>query len=253
MGASFAVTLANIWMKSFEYQINSTKEIFSKLRENGHGACPECSSRRTHRGKRVKCDKCENWFYAKCQNIDDQPCAKMKDLVWYCSNNYQKINKLDSEPETERLSFLRYVDDIICTINCEPDSFLRKVNTLHMKLEFTMEKPNENVNLDFLDMNTNVNSCRESNCEMYKKPTSTGVVLNFRSCAPIPTMKNIVEVIVHRVFRSTSTSRNVDKALNEIESIWLKIQYPEERTSKIINNVLQKIISKPQLKNESRR
>ena len=92
----------------------------------------------------------------------------MKEMVWYCSN-CQKINKLESEPKTERQLFERYVDDIICTVNVEPDTWLRKVNTLHRKLEFTMEKPDENGNFAFLDMNNKVNSCKEINCEWYKK------------------------------------------------------------------------------------
>ena len=44
-----------------------------------------------------------------------------------------------------------------------------------------------------LDMNIDVNSCKEINCECYKKPKDTGVVLNFRSCAPIQHRKNIAE------------------------------------------------------------
>ena len=147
----------------------------------------------------------------------------------------------------------RYVDDIICTVNGEPDTLLRKVNTLHRKLEFTLEKSDENVNLAFLDMNINVNSCKEINCEWYKKPTDTKVVLNFRSCALIQHKKNIVEGNVHRVLRSTSTWQDFDKALRENESIWLRNQYPESWTSKIINDVLQKIISKTQLKNEGKK
>ena len=67
-------------------------------------------------------------------------------------------------------------------------------------------------------MNINVNSCKEINCEWYKKPTDTGVVLNFRSCASIQHKKNIVEGTVHRVFRSTSTWQNFDKALKKNES-----------------------------------
>ena len=44
-----------------------------------------------------------------------------------------------------------------------------------------MKNLDENGNLDFLDMNININSCRETNCERYKKPTDTGVVLKLRS------------------------------------------------------------------------
>ena len=42
----------------------------------------------------------------------------------YCSN-FKKIDKIDSEPDTERKLFERYADDIICTQSDDPDS-LRK-------------------------------------------------------------------------------------------------------------------------------
>ena len=131
----------------------------------------------------------------------------MKDIEWYCSN-CQKINKLDSELEKERHLFGSNSDNIFCTVNGEPETLHRRVNNLHIKLEFTMEIPDENDNLAFLDMNINVN-------ERYKKPTDTGVVLNFCSCAPIQIKKNIVEVTVHRVFRSTSTCQDFDRAPKE--------------------------------------
>ena len=138
-------------------------------------------------------------------------------------------------------------------VNGEPDTLLRKVNTLHRKLLFTMEKPDESGNLAFLDMNIKVNSCKEINCEWYKKPADTGVVLNFHSWAPIQHKKNIVEGTVHRVFRSTSIWQNFNEALKENENICLKNQYPEGWTSKINNNALQKIISKRQMKMKARR
>ena len=77
--------------------------------------------------------------------------------------------------------------------------------------------------------------------------------MNFRSFAPIQHKRNIVEGTVHRVLRSTSKWQNLDKALKENENIWLKNQYPESSTSRIINEALQKIVSKPQLKKKARR
>ena len=134
-------------------------------------------------------------------------------------------------------------------VNGEPDTLLRKVNTLHRKLEFTMEKPDKNDNIAFLDMDMKVKSCKEINCEWYKKPTDTGVVLNMRSCAPIQIKMKIVEGTVHRDFTSTSIWQIFYRSLKENENIWQKNQYPESWTSKIINDALQKIISKAQLKN----
>ena len=71
------------------------------------------------------------------------------------------------------------------------------------------------------------------------KKIDTGFVLNFHSGAAIQHKKIVVET-VQRFFRSTSTCRNMDKALNENESIRLKSQYPENWTSKVINNAFQK-------------
>ena len=103
-------------------------------------------------------------------------------------------------------------------------------------------------------MNINVNSSKIINCEMYKKPTDTGVVLNLRCSAPIQYKWNIVEETVHRVLRSTGTWNFFDKAVKEEnENTWPKNQYSESWTSKIINGALLKIINKPQLKNEGKK
>ena len=59
------------------------------------------------------------------QKTDNQPYAKMKDIIRYCSN-CQKIYKLDCEPQIERQLLERFVDDIICTVNGEPVILLRK-------------------------------------------------------------------------------------------------------------------------------
>ena len=89
-----------------------------------------------------------------------------------------------------------------------------------------MEKPDEKGNLSFSDMNVNVNSSKEINCEWYKKPSKTGVLLNFRGCAPIHHKKNIFEGTVHGVSGSTSTLRNFEQALKKNVRIWLKNKYP---------------------------
>ena len=81
MGASIAVTLAKIWMKSIEHQNKSTKEIIKTIPKNDHQAFPECNRRVTSRGKGVESEKHENWLHAKWQNFYDQHYTKMKDMV----------------------------------------------------------------------------------------------------------------------------------------------------------------------------
>ena len=77
MGASLAVNLANIWMKSFEHQIKSTKVIIYKIPKNDLESCPDCDRRVTYRRERVECEKCENWFHVKCQNSDNKFYAEL--------------------------------------------------------------------------------------------------------------------------------------------------------------------------------
>ena len=118
----------------------------------------------TYTGKRAECEQYENWFNEKCQNIHNHIGAKMNDNVWFCSN-CQKFNKLDSEPEFGGQLFKGCVENITCTVRGETDNLIRKINTLHGNLEFTMERTDKNGNLAFCDININVYSCNQINCE----------------------------------------------------------------------------------------
>ena len=45
--------------------------------------------------------------------------------------------------------------DMFCTVSIEVENLLTKLNILYRKLELTIERPDENGNLVFLDMNIN--------------------------------------------------------------------------------------------------
>ena len=139
--------------------------------------------------------------------------------------------------------FKRYVDDIICTVRGDPDEYLKFANSLHNNLQFTLEKVNMDGGLAFLDINVNVSSKNNITCHWYQKPTDTGIILNFRSCAPLQHKKNVIQGTVHRVFNATSNWLAFDQALEKNKSCWTKNQYPEEWSSKIVNQTLEKIIS----------
>ena len=85
MGASLAVILANVWMKSSEASLQK-----SQLKENvsisdQNGKCKDCNRRVTFRERRVECESCKNWFHARCQKISNEEYANMKDVVWICT------------------------------------------------------------------------------------------------------------------------------------------------------------------------
>ncbi|XP_063713937.1 uncharacterized protein LOC134841828 [Symsagittifera roscoffensis] len=65
----------------------------------------------------------------------------------------------DQEKPTENVkAFLRYVDDIVRTVKGDPDIVLKAANELHPNLKFTIENPDSNGDLAFLDLNINVDS-----------------------------------------------------------------------------------------------
>ena len=120
--------------------------------------------------------------------------------------------------------FKKYVDDIICMVRGDPDEYLKFANSLHNKLQFTLKKFNTEGDLGFLDININVSSESNITCHWYQKSMDTGIILNFRSCAPLHHKNNVVRETVHRVFNLTSNWLAFDQALEKIKTCGTKNQ-----------------------------
>ena len=164
----------------------------------------------------------------------------MQDVVWICTycNNQQIVGRYE-----EMKMFKRYVEDIICTVRGDPDDYLKFANSLQNNLQFTLEKVNMEGNLAFLDINVNVSSESNITCHWYQKPTDTGIILNFCSCTTLQHKKIVIQGTVHTVLNATSDWLAFDKALEKNKTCSTKIQYPEDWSSKIVNQTLEKIIS----------
>ena len=139
--------------------------------------------------------------------------------------------------------FYRYMDDII-TI-CEKDKIdtkLTEINKLHPNLKFTMEIENNGC-LPFLDMLIhNDNGLLSSS--WYRKPTDTGLTLNFHSLAPMKYKRSVVIGFVHRIFRSCSSWKNIHLGLKDAKKILTNNQYPLPFIEENIKNTLNKILQK---------
>ena len=143
----------------------------------------------------------------------------MQDVVWictYCSNH-------PTEGRFEIKLFKRYVDDIIYTVRGDPDEHLKFANSVHNNLQFILEI-NMEAELAFLDINVNVSSRSNITFHWYQKPTDTGIMLNFRSCAPLQHKKNLIQGTVPRVFNALSNWLAFDQALGKNKTCWTKIQ-----------------------------
>ena len=101
------------------------------------------------------------------------------------------LSQFESTIRGTAVLYSRYMDDIICSIeNNNIDSHLTMINSIHPKLKFTHETP-KNGMLPFLDMEIiNNNGCLSS--RWYRKPTDTGLTLNFHSLAPLKYKKSVI-------------------------------------------------------------
>ena len=132
----------------------------------------------------------------------------------------------------------------LCTVKGNPLDYLEYANSLHKNLQFTLQTPNGSGDLAFLDLNINLNEDRKISCHWYQKSTDTGIILNFRSCAPLQHKKNVIQGTVHRIFNATSDWQSFDVALK----IWTENQNPTEWSSSIVIETLDKIVTKEKVK-----
>ena len=128
--------MANLWIKSFENLCRNQKKGREIKTPDTKVICIDCNRSVTFRGKGVECESCKNWFHAKCQGITDTESKTMQEIVWICSYCAVKGRKEDT---LELKLFKRYVDDIVCTVKGNPLDFLEYANSLHKKLQFTLD------------------------------------------------------------------------------------------------------------------
>ena len=122
--------------------------------------------------------------------------------------------------------YFRYVDDTytIFKTEAECDAFLKHLNNLHLALQFTFEKE-ENDSLPFL-----VVLVEKSNTgfltSVYRKPTFTGQYIRWNSFCPKQRKVNLVKTLVHRALMICSKSK-LHAELEKLKTIFLDNDYPE--------------------------
>ena len=201
MGASLAVILANLWLKEYKFALREEIPVGTEVQQinEKNGLCHCCSRKVTYRSKGVECESCLNWYHLKCGKISDDVYASITEIVWYCESCCRAKNKEKDTPQVKL--FLRYVDDIVRTVRGEPSCLLDAANSPHPNLQFTLEKTDSEGNLPFLDLNKNVSQGRRVTCSWYQKPTETGTILNYRSCAPTQYKHSAIQGPVHRILK----------------------------------------------------
>ena len=115
------------------------------------------------------------------------------------------------------------------------------INNLHPSLHFTCEIE-ENGKLPFLDMVISNDNGILSSC-WYRKPTDTGLTLNFHALAPLKYKRSVVIGFIHRIYRACSSWAGFHAGITEAVEILKKNQYPLTFIEPIINSTISSLIS----------
>ena len=131
--------------------------------------------------------------------------------------------------------YARYVDDIFCLFKPHKsiEAFLEILNKQHNNIKFTLEKGTEK--LPFLDTVVMIGQS-EFEIGVYRKPTHTGVILNYRAVCPKNWKTGLLTGMLHRAKRICSNDLTF---MNEVEK--LKVMFKNNGYSiKFFDSVLEK-------------
>ena len=137
-----------------------------------------------------------------------------------------------------------YIDDVIRTLRTGGGKYLLDfVNTMHKNLKFTLEHPDNNSSIVFLDMKIIRHQDGRLTSRWYRKLTDTGVLLNFHSLCPDLYKRSLIAGMIHRIFATTSNWTLFSDSLLEAHGILQNNQYPKHFIQRVTNFTLSNIVS----------
>jgi hypothetical protein len=146
--------------------------------------------------------------------------------------------------------FLRYVDDIYLEWQQDTrpvEELLQHFNNQCEETKFTIEKE-ENDCLPFLDVRVK----RKNNkivTEVYRKPTDSGLILQYDSNHPLTVKKGLVNTLLHRATTHCSNVSIYNDEIKKVEAILLENKYP----LKLIQSIKKARDSKKDIKREEKK
>ena len=151
-------------------------------------------------------------------------------------------NTIFSNPSEYFPSFYcRYVDDTFCVFSHSSHSqqFLNSINSVHNNIKFTVEN-SQNGTLPYLDVKVFAAN-DDIGFTVFRKPTFTGRLLNFKSLVPKIWKRNTVHAMIFRAYHLTSSWKFFHEEVQKIKDILCFNNYPKWWLEKSLRGFLDKI------------
>ena len=149
------------------------------------------------------------------------------------------LSQFDSTIKGESKLYFRYMDDILkVEKRGKTDEKLQEINSLHTSLRFTAECEHQQ-QLPMLDMKIiHEHGTGKLSSTWYRKPTDTGLVMNYHALAPKRYKRSVVSGFVHRIYRACSNWENFHDSLERAKRVLERNQYPPTFYEPIIRQTL---------------
>ena len=133
----------------------------------------------------------------------------------------------DLHTAVRRHNYKRYVDDTFVIFNSKEkaNKFLDYINSRHEKIKFTMETESNN-KLPFLDLLIK-RTDNKIDIEIYRKPTYTGLGVNFMSKCFTVFKNNTFNTMFHRAYHLSSSYLNFHKEILFLKNFFTQNGYLE--------------------------
>ena len=153
-------------------------------------------------------------------------------------------NAILEDPSIKQPKFYRrYVDDIFAVFHSEEDRdiFFKHLNMAHKNLSFTMENVNtSSQSLPFLDVEIRIAN-NEFETKVYRKPTNTGVLLNYEAMAPKKWKRSLIRCFLSRAQRNSSSREFLKEEISNIRKIFRANAYPMHFIDEVIEDFFQNV------------
>ena len=108
------------------------------------------------------------------------------------------------------------------------EEFLQHLNSLAPDLEYTIEHPNNDGSIPFLDILIHP----EDSTSIYRKPTNTNLYTHYSSATTMSSKESVVRTLTRRAYKLCSP-HHLDNELQHLESTFLSNGYPLQKNSPI--------------------
>ena len=156
--------------------------------------------------------------------------------------HYEEIWLASCPKQFKPKYYKRYVDDIFCLFQTEQkaNQFQKYLNSRHKNMNFSIEKE-ENACLSFLDVKITKNETFTTS--LYKKPTFSGLYLNFKSHVPETYKKGLIFCLLYRIYSICSNWALIHDEICKLKCILLRNKYPMSFIDTCVRTFLSKLFT----------